>query len=153
MYWLSSFDRALINKFLQASVICSFLRPYSVQLFLNYLFLSGRPFAASFSHFLSESCNVSVTLLQSVCGFLSYIVLVDMLNTVAAKIDINLGDNFRMRQLREMVSSNKLHSRRVGVPRRLGLNEKILDEIGARLGISSIKSSARRARQMEFACG
>jgi len=38
-----------------------------------------------------------------------------MLNVVAAKTDINLGENFRMRQLRETVSSNRLHSRRVRV--------------------------------------
>jgi len=78
--------------------------------------------------------------------------LMDILNVVAAKIDINLGDNFRMRQLRETVLSNKLHSRRVRVRRWQGLNEEILDEIDARLGISSMKSSASRSRQMEFAC-
>jgi len=75
-----------------------------------------------------------------------------MLNMVAAKIDINLGNNFRMRQLRETVSSNKLHSRRVRVRRGQGLNEEILNEIDARLGMSSKKSSASRSRQMEFAC-
>jgi len=75
-----------------------------------------------------------------------------MLNVVAAKTDINLGDNFRMRQLRETVSSNKLHSRRVRVRRGQGLNEEILDEIDARLGISSRKSSSTRSRQMEFDC-
>jgi hypothetical protein len=75
-----------------------------------------------------------------------------MLNVVAAKIDINLDDNFHMRQLRETVSSNKLHSRRVKVSRGQGLNEEILDEIDARLEISSRKWSASRSRQMEFAC-
>jgi hypothetical protein len=71
---------------------------------------------------------------------------------VAAKTDINLGDNFHMRQLRETVSSNKLYSRRVRVRRGQGLNEEILDEIDGRLGISSRKSSASCSRQMEFAC-
>lgn len=76
----------------------------------------------------------------------------DMLNMAAAKIDINLGENFRMRQLRETVSSHKLHSRRVWVRRGQGLNEAILDETDVRLGISSRKSLASRSRQMEFAC-
>jgi len=59
--------------------------------------------------------DVSANILQSICGFLPYIILVYMLNVVAAKININLGYNFRMRQLRETVSSNKLHSGRVRV--------------------------------------
>jgi len=83
--------------------------------------------------------DVSANLLQSICGFLPYITLVDMLNVVVAKTDINLGNNFRVRQLRETVSSNMLHSRRVRVRRGQGLIEEILDEIDARLGMSSKK--------------
>jgi hypothetical protein len=71
---------------------------------------------------------------------------------VPARIGINLGDNFLMRQIRESVSSNKVHSRRTRVRRVRGLNEEILDEIDARLEISPKKLLARRAHQMGNAC-
>jgi hypothetical protein len=88
-----------------------------------------------------RGCVVSAIICSRCADF--YVVLIRVLSVVAARTVVKSDDNFRMRQIREKVSSRKLDTRRMRISGGHGLNEEILDEISVRVEVSPRKSSVR----------